>query len=192
MKQLDIFETGKEIAENRNGISKKRDKISKNGNFIQENGNSVNPRGSPLPSRFAPKASYDYIVGIDTGVHTGWAMWDKKQRKLVRVQTLMVHDALTMLDELRKESQIFVRFEDARLRKWFGKTGKEKWQGAGSVKRDAKLMEDYLKAKGIPYEAVAPAANKTKLTHKQFCQLTGWEQQTNEHGRDAAMLVFGY
>lgn len=135
---------------------------------------------------------YDYLIGIDTGVNTGWAMWDKKVRKLVRVDCLMLHEALEQLGELHKVHKIFVRFEDARLRKWFGKSGKERWQGAGSVKRDAKMLEDYLKAKGIPYEAVAPASNKTKITHKYFCQLTGWNGRTNEHGRDAGMLVFGY
>jgi len=31
----------------------------------------------------------------------------------------------------------------------------------------------------------------TKLTADQFKRITGWHGRTNEHGRDAAMLVFG-
>ena len=31
----------------------------------------------------------------------------------------------------------------------------------------------------------------TKLSAEQFRRITGWTEQTNEHGRDAAMLVFG-
>lgn len=86
---------------------------------------------------------------------------------------------------------IFVRFEDARKRKWFGAKGVEALQGAGSVKRDATVWQDFLQDLCIPYEAVAPKNNKTKITADYFRKVTGWEGRTSEHARDAAMLVFG-
>lgn len=43
----------------------------------------------------------------------------------------------------------------------------------------------------IPYELVAPRDNRTKLSALQFRNLTGWPARTTEHGRDAAMLVYG-
>lgn len=38
---------------------------------------------------------------------------------------------------------------------------------------------------------VAPKRNVTKLTHESFVAITKWKGRTNEHKRDAAMLVFG-
>jgi hypothetical protein len=89
------------------------------------------------------------------------------------------------------KEKIFVRFEDARLRKWFGNAGREKLQGAGSIKRDCVIWNDFLTRKQIPFEAVAPKNNKTKLSSKAFKEITKYEGKTSEHSRDAAMLVFG-
>ena len=44
---------------------------------------------------------------------------------------------------------------------------------------------------GIDFEAVPPKNNKTKMTAEAFERMTGWKGRTNEHGRDAAMLVYG-
>ena len=135
---------------------------------------------------------YDFIVGIDTGVNTGIAKWDVKDKKLLAVTTMMIHQAMDSVLLSAENANIFVRFEDARLRKWFGKAGKEQLQGAGSIKRDAKIWEDFLTDMGIPFEMVAPKNNKTKLTADTFKRITGWGKMTNVHNRDAAMLVFNY
>lgn len=135
---------------------------------------------------------FDYIIGIDTGVNTGYAIYDMRTKKLLTVETIKVHEAILRILALRNEQvKLFVRFEDARLRKWFGNKGKEALQGAGSVKRDAKIMEDFLKDYGIPYEAVAPKNNKTKVNADYFGKLTGWNKRTSEHGRDAGLLIYG-
>ena len=46
---------------------------------------------------------------------------------------------------------------------------------------------------GIDFELVNPKHQKgaTKKTADEFKQLTGWQGRANEHGRDAAMLIFG-
>ena len=84
-----------------------------------------------------------------------------------------------------------VVFEDARLRKWFGSKGREALQGAGSIKRECQLWAEWLAAVGCSYRAVSPHSKGPKLDAAQFARLTGWPGRTNEHGRDAAMLVFG-
>ena len=53
-------------------------------------------------------------------------------------------------------------------------------------------FEDYLTELGVEFEMVAPKRNITKMSQEYFKQLTGWKKQTNEHSRDAAMLVFGF
>jgi hypothetical protein len=136
-------------------------------------------------------------IGIDTGVNTGIAVWDSEKKEFITVGSQTIHEALfevnryDLMQKIRsdKPSSIKVRVEDARQRKYIT-GGREKLQGAGSVKRDAKIWEDFLSDYNIPYEMVAPKYNKTKLTAEAFKKLTGWEAKTNSHGRDAAMLIF--
>lgn len=139
-------------------------------------------------------------IGIDTGTHTGVAVWDSSVREFTEITSLPIHAALEKVRNLAKfysfkNLGVTVAFEDARLRKWYGtrtaKQDRDKLQGAGSVKRDSAIWEAALKDWGIPYKKVAPKHNMTKLTDEAFRNITGWTKRTNEHGRDAAMLVFG-
>lgn len=135
---------------------------------------------------------YFYIIGIDTGVNTGIAIWDRQTKKFYDLKTVPIHKAMEIVKDLSCKQKCFIRVEDARQRTWFGKSGNEKLQGAGSVKRDAKVWEDFLKDLGVDFEMVAPKNNKTKLDSRKFTLITGWKEKTNEHGRDAAMLCFGF
>lgn len=133
-------------------------------------------------------------IGIDTGKHTGFAVWDTEKRKLDFVDTIPIHEALLRIWSQR-HANVEVYFEDARQRKWYGtrtaKEDRDKLQGAGSVKRDSTIWEDALTDWGIPFHSVAPKHNTTKMTPEFFRALTGWKGRTSEHSRDAAMLVFG-
>lgn len=139
-------------------------------------------------------------VGVDTGVNTGFSEYDSKKRCLLSVCSLPIHKAMErvkVLHDLHKEEMV-VRVEDPRQRKWFGtermtrEEERKKLQGVGSVKRDATIWEDFLKDLGVRFEMVAPKMNVTKLTQETFKRYTGWSSKTNEHGRDAAMLIYGY
>ncbi len=106
-------------------------------------------------------------------------------------------DRIKELHDIHHENMM-VRVEDPRQRKWFGterlerEKERKKLQGVGSVKRDAVIWEDFLTDLGVRFEMVAPKNNVTKLSQSTFVSYTGWKKLTNEHGRDAAMLVFGY
>lgn len=134
---------------------------------------------------------YDIIIGIDPGCQTGVAVWDRTKKELQQVVTLQHHKAVSIISAYVMKNKVLVRFEDARLRTWFGDAGREKLQGAGSVKRDSMLWEEWCKMYSVDFEPVAPKNNKTKMDSATFQKYTGWKGQTNEHGRDAAMLVFG-
>ena len=140
------------------------------------------------------------FVGIDVGVHTGLAVWDGAQRVFTEVATLPIHAALLRVKFLAEfygcnGNGVTVYFEDARQRTWFPKMtaakDRARLQGAGSVKRDSTIWEDALTDWGIPFVAVPPKHNITKMTPQYFARLTGYTKRTSEHGRDAAMLVFG-
>lgn len=131
------------------------------------------------------------LIGIDTGTHTGLAVWDVESQRLVAVETTTISQAMVSVKWFAERSEVFVRFEDARQRKWFGRAGREQLQGAGSIKRDCSIWEDYLTEQGIPFEMVAPKHNVTKMSAEAFKRITGWAERTSEHSRDAAMLVYG-
>jgi hypothetical protein len=137
-------------------------------------------------------------IGIDTGTNTGLAVWNGE--RFTEIATMPIHRAMERVkghftNALRMRDSVTVIFEDARQRKWFGRMTAQKdrarLQGAGSVKRDATIWQDFLTDYGIPFEAKAPKNNITKMSPDYFAKLTGWTGRTSEHARDAAMLVFG-
>ncbi|MHA3078801.1 hypothetical protein [Acinetobacter sp. ANC 5502] len=134
------------------------------------------------------------LIGIDTGVNTGFAVAIDRGHggELIQVVSLSITQATERVKELLKDYgqdalQVFI--EDPRLRTWFT-GGREKAQGVGSVKRDAQIWEDFCKENQIAYKLIHPKNNMTKSKAETFQKLTGWAGRTNEHARDAAMLVF--
>lgn len=134
------------------------------------------------------------LIGIDTGVNTGFAVAADRGNggELEQVESLSITQAMEKVKELIEQwgiSNVCLYIEDARKRTWFT-GGREKAQGVGSVKRDAQIWEDWCTEQDIKFVLVHPAANATKKKAVDFKRLTGWIGRTNEHARDAAMLVF--
>ena len=136
------------------------------------------------------------VVGIDPGIHTGLAVWDTSSRQFLEIRTVGIVAAMEYLSEIRQDRGIgLLVFEDARQRTWIPREKdirqvKGRAMGAGSVKRDYSIWEEWCKAKGIQFIATRPKTGLTKLTDAYFRGLTGYDRRTNDHGRDAAMLVF--
>lgn len=136
-------------------------------------------------------------IGIDTGVHTGIAVWDSDKQKFIRVETVKIHEAMAIVARIAEtDIDLHVRFEDARQRKWIpmsknmtAELGRS--QGAGYVKAHCQIWEDFLTDYQISFEAIPPRRNVTKLSAEQFERITGHKARTSEHARDAAMLVYG-
>ena len=129
------------------------------------------------------------LIGIDTGVNTGLAlMVDGKLEQVIG--GLSITQAMKNVLRYAEKHEAHLIIEDARKRKWIT-GGREKLQGAGSVKRDAKIWEDFCNENELSYELIAPQKGLTKFTAEHFRRVTGWPCRTNEHGRDAAMLIWG-
>ena len=134
------------------------------------------------------------LIGIDTGVNTGFAVAIDVGNggDLQKVESVSITQAMANINELVIEhgkENIKLYIEDARLRTWFT-GGREKAQGVGSVKRDAQIWESWCKEQDLNYIMIHPKANATKTKADVFKKRTGWSGRTNEHARDAAMLVF--
>jgi hypothetical protein len=137
-----------------------------------------------------------YVIGVDPGTNTGFAVYDKEGKRLTIVCTLQIHEAFDAVRKINAVAKncsfkIFVRVEDARKRKWFGNGATAKQQGAGAIKIQCKQWEEFLLAEGISFEMVAPAKIQTKVDAKKFKMITGWAGRTSNHARDAAMMVYG-
>ena len=141
-------------------------------------------------------------IGIDPGTHTGVAVWDSREGKFLSLETLPIHRALEKVKEMSHpfwhmdrlyHDDIQVVFEDARQRTWFGKGDTNaKLQGAGSVKRDCSIWEDFCTDYHIPFQAKPPVKGATKVSADYFKMISRYEGRTSEHSRDAAMLVIGH
>lgn len=136
-------------------------------------------------------------IGIDPGTHTGMAVWDTREGKFLSLETLPIHQAMRKVEWWQNvcratEAEMVVVFEDARQRNWFGKGDvSAKMQGAGSIKRDCTIWEDFCKDCGISFQARHPIKGATKMSSEFFKIVTKWQGRTSEHSRDAAMLVIG-
>ena len=136
------------------------------------------------------------VIGIDPGVNTGIAVWDTKERKFREVCTLPIIRALELCEQYRASTPFDIVFEDARKRQWLPREKnlseyRGKLMGAGSVKRDCDIWEEYCTEHCIPYTAVPPRKGLTKWDAETFKKMTGWTGRTSNHARDAALLVFG-
>lgn len=135
------------------------------------------------------------LIGIDTGVITGLGVIIGQDKQAV---SMPIHKAMAFVESLVDEDPVHIRVEDARKRKWFGNNSSAKKQGAGSVKRDAKIWEDFLtdlqKESNdlLTFEMIHPIKGATKLNQQLFKQMTGITTRTNEHARDAFMMVMNY
>lgn len=130
-------------------------------------------------------------IGIDPGVTTGFAVWDSKLKRFRTIESLKIHEAMDVVSELGtlNAGSLKVWIEDARKRTWYGSKSKEKMQGAGSVKRDCKIWEEFLTDLNIPFEMIHPQKGCTKISEDYFKKVAGYSETSSEHGRDAAMLV---
>lgn len=131
-----------------------------------------------------------YAIGIDCGTNTGLAIYDVQAKKLVQCSTLKIHRAMEVIINYR-EHKIIVFVEDARLAVFGRSNDYNRAQGAGSVKRDAAIWEDFLTDLGVEFQMKRPNKKITKLGKYEFEKITGYKGLTSSHSRDAGMMVFG-
>lgn len=123
-------------------------------------------------------------IGIDPGTRTGVAV--KENGKFVEIVTTNIIAAIEMCLSYENPT---IYIEDARKRKWFGNSGRERLQGAGSIKRDSAIWQEFCIHHGINYKMLSPLQKGAKLDIKTFQAVTGWMKRTSEHSRDAAALI---
>jgi hypothetical protein len=132
-----------------------------------------------------------YSIGIDPGVITGCAIWDNQKQKFNFIFSGSILDVMEKLEVHVVFGGNNFYIENPNLRKWYGKNSNLKQQGAGSIKRDYSIWVEWFTRNHVKFTQLNPKNIKTKVNSKSFNQLTKWDGKTNEHSRDAAMMVFG-
>lgn len=124
-------------------------------------------------------------IGIDPGRSTGIAITGS-DGKLRNLDTLLIHEAMDAVKSVAHIPDILVVVEDARKR-----SGRpEAAQGAGSVKRDCTIWEDFLTSLKISFKMVPPIKNGTRFRDQIFkAHYPYWTKRTSEHARSAANLL---
>lgn len=136
------------------------------------------------------------IIGIDTGVKTGFAV--NFDGNLIQLKTLGIIVAMAEALEFRSQfaKDMVICIEDTRQRKWMpAKVGNERLKGVGSVNRDSSIWQEFCEFYDLPYILVPPAhlAGLTKMKIERFIEMTGWAgKRPSEHARDAGMMTWKY
>ncbi len=142
------------------------------------------------------------VIGIDPGISTRVCVWDTDNMKFLHFSTLSFWPTITVLSKYRREygDGLAVVIEDPNLNKamHWGNKGSVKGfnpatkiaQNVGQNKKEAELIIKYLESNGVKFQAIKPTSKKVNA--EQFKSFSGYEGRTNQHVRDAGMLVLDY
>ena len=137
-----------------------------------------------------------FVIGIDPGVSTGFAVYDRQLKRIDYMNTLTfwaVYDWFIKYAEddwlIYIESPPKTRLYE-RQDKETGERRREKIAAnVGSNSREAELLADGIERMGFEVKRVKPT--RKKWTAQQLKIYTGIKIQTNQHVRDAIALVWG-
>lgn len=124
-------------------------------------------------------------IGIDPGKKTGFAV--AENGKLVELETLNFWKAylrVKALIELSKVSLVVIEVPGTK-KNWHGPKAAH---DVGRVCREAELLAEGIELLGVNVIRQHPTG---KVNQEYFARVTGWKKRTNEHVRDAGMLVCG-
>lgn len=137
-------------------------------------------------------------IGIDPGVSTGYAAWDRGEQQFLTIETLKFFSALDAIGDLHDayKDDLLVHVEDPSLIKpTFRRKGTNEAvmrnisQKVGMNKAHAMLMIERLRQLGIRVQPVRP--KHKKWTRETFTRMTGIDRKYSQHAIDAARLIFG-
>lgn len=144
-------------------------------------------------------------IGIDPD--KGWAEWDADAQKFIAIDTVNFWEINERLQKIaalpetnvavriyietpQHNAPVFLTPDRPNAMKEFVRVA----QNVGENKAKAKLLVERcqeLFGKVNVIEMIPNKKSATKWKSERFKFQTGWKHRTSEHGRDAAMLVFG-
>lgn len=174
---------------------------------------------STLPSRRQFKEATDspiipvgrslhrFAIGVDPGDHTGFAVFDRQEKKLVEVLTLdfwrtywhvvnsyqpgdcRIYIEFTKHLKIHKRHYAAAKAVEQRSGKGGRGTLMKIIRDAGGVIRESELLIQGLRLAGYHVEE-AGVADKNTWTEGFFKQVTKWQPTVSQHARDAVCLCW--
>ena len=137
-----------------------------------------------------------YIVGIDPGGSTGYAVYDRLARRIVEMGTVGFWDAYEMAAAMPVADTLLVIETPKKTRLYqkrdqvSGARYREKIAAnVGSNAREAELLCEGLARLGFEVRRVVPTAAKWDAAKLEM--ITGIGGRTSQHVRDAVQLCYG-
>ena len=131
-------------------------------------------------------------IGIDPGIVSGFAGWFPQSKEFDVITSLKIYELFRKIEVRQSTFDLHVFIENPNS--WFGFRGQaqdpNRLQGAGAVKQTFKHITEYLTDHNIPFTPTKLQGNMKKVKADYFKKLTGYTLKTNEHSRDASLIVF--
>lgn len=135
------------------------------------------------------------VIGVDPGLKTGVAFWDIGRQQFTMITSGAwwdIYDLLRSQDPCRASMVI----EDSSANNFiYSRHGRDVTRrisrNVGMNQAYARLLIDGLRRIGFVVQTIVPHRHRRKLDATTFSRIVQWHGSTDQHGRDAAMLVFG-
>lgn len=138
----------------------------------------------------------NYVIGVDPGKTTGVAFMtvDNGRYEIVDVMTTTFWELIDYARTLEKDRFRFVVEDGSMNRPVFHKAENEAAQNmtakrVGGNHTESKLLSSGLSRMGFKVFTVKP--HMTKQPARYIKQVTGFGGRTNQHTRDAIMMIWG-
>jgi hypothetical protein len=139
------------------------------------------------------RSKHRFAIGIDPGIECGFAIFDRVEKKLIACKSMELWELFESLQQW-KDNGIQVYIENPstwlKFRKTTDKEAAQALQGAGAVKQSFKHITQYLDHLCIVYVTTKLQGTLKKVGKDKFALYTKWKGNSNQHGRDAALMVF--
>ena len=133
------------------------------------------------------------ILGIDPGQQTGLAIYQNGE--LVNLVTVTPYE---ITDHIKNHNPDRVIFEDSRLTSPIFARGVSRLallkiaRNVGMVDMMCSMIVDACERLGIPAHGISPKDKGVKLDAEAFNKHTHWQDKSNQHTRDAAMVAYKF
>lgn len=132
-----------------------------------------------------------YCIGLDPGIITGFAIFDRNIKELIAVSSHPLFAVYTLLDDW-KHADIEVFIENPNTWIQFSSTedSNARKQGAGAVKQTYKHLIEFLEDRNIKFTPIKLQGTMKKVNSIKFKLYTKWAGSSNCHSRDASLMVY--
>lgn len=137
-----------------------------------------------------------YVAGIDPGVNTGIAIYDRELKRIHFTTTIDFWGAIVLFRQYN-QAEFLVIIEAPKKTRLYARhdveTGPRRREkiaaNVGSSAREAELLAEGLELLG--FEVIRQTPTRRKWTAEQLERYTGIKERTNQHVRDAIALCYG-